>query len=792
MTWDIRMRNNMFRRLPVEQATGRLYGGRHRLRVVYRTRDLIVLGLGVMIGSGIFKIAGEQATATAGPGVLVSFLIAGGVCVLAALAYAELSSIIPVAGSAYSFSYVAFGEVWAWVVGWSLVMELLLAASVLARVWSLYATQALHDFGVPVPAWLGDVIGQMKGPDVFAFGILLLLIVMLATGSRMSLRTLWFMVMGKMIVIGLVIATGMKFFHPSNLTPFVPPAKPAPEGDQTVLDALLGAVGGGTPHVFGVWGLFAAAPAIAFAYIGFDLIATASEETDDAPRKVPRGILTALITTIVVYAAVAVAFVGMVGMDGFAKLNSDKLLLAAAFDSVGAGAMGKIVDVGAMLGLTTVILVLLVALSRVVFSMSRDGLLPRPLAEMSRYKVPSRATLLSGAAAVVASQTLDVLTLEQLVVIGTLFAFLFVAAAVLALRRDRPDLHRPFRVPAAPITAVVTIVAVGWLMLNLKVQTWGYFTIWMVGGLLLYLVYGRRKSQMKLLLESPPAARPVAAQMAAPPPPGSAPFPTGSQSAPAHAAPVPYGSGQYTPQQYGAQQSGAHYGAQHGAQRSGGYPGLGQQGTGQYPAGQSGGFGAEPSASGTYGTEGYGSGAYGSGAHGSGSFDSGRGAFTSGSHGAGSGSYGSETSGTGSYESRPYGSGSYGSGSYGSESSESGTFGSGGSGAFGSEAFESGAFGSGTFGSGSSASDAFGSGQQPVDPWQGPPQSGEYPGSRYSSGQFAADQSSAGRQQGEGYSREPDASGGYAADPRRRRGGGWDDEEPQEPPPAPGGGRHRR
>jgi APA family basic amino acid/polyamine antiporter len=315
MTWDVRMRNNMFRRLPVEQATGRLYGGRHRLRVVYRTRDLIVLGLGVMIGSGIFKISGEQAAATAGPSVIVSFLIAGGVCLLAALSYAELSSIVPVAGSAYSFSYVAFGEIWAWVVGWALVLELLLAASVVARAWSLYAAQALADFAVPVPSWLAGIIGQEKGFDLFAFGILVLLIAMLATGSRMSLRSLWFMVMAKLIVIGLVVATGLKFFHAGNITPFVPPARPAPDGATTVLDAVLGAVTGSKPEVFGIWGIFAAAPAIAFAYIGFDLIATASEETDDAPRKVPRGMLTSLAIAVVLYVAVAVAMVGMVSTD---------------------------------------------------------------------------------------------------------------------------------------------------------------------------------------------------------------------------------------------------------------------------------------------------------------------------------------------------------------------------------------------------------------------------------------------------------------------------------------------
>ncbi|MEW2352920.1 amino acid permease [Spirillospora sp. NPDC029432] len=540
MTWDIRMRNTMFRKLPVEQATGQLYGGRHRLRVVYRTRDLVVLGLGVMIGAGIFKISGVQAAANAGPAVIISFLIAGAVCLLAALAYAELSSIVPVAGSAYSFSYVAFGEVWAWVVGWSLILELLLAASVVARAWSLYAAQALADLNVPVPEWLAGVIGQPKGFDVFALGILLLLVVLLATGSRLGLRTLWFMVMAKLIVIGLVIAVGLTYFDPGNLTPFVPPAEPAPDaGGQSVLNAVLGSVTGGTPQVFGVWGILAAAPAIAFAYIGFDLIATASEETDDAPRKVPRGMITSLVVAVVLYLGVAITLVGMVS---YGRLDPEKVVLTTPFTMVGAGPVGHVVNIGAVIALTTVILVVLISLTRVVFSMSRDGLLPRGIAGMSRYRVPSRATLVAGGAAVVMSQTIDVLTLEQMVVIGTLFAFLFVCAAVLALRRDRPDLHRPFRMPAAPLTAVLGILATGWLMLNLKVQTWGYFTVWMLAGLVLYLVYGRRRSEMRRLLDEGPR-RPPAALMTAPPPDlaGLAGPPPGAR--PVSTVPPPPGAG---------------------------------------------------------------------------------------------------------------------------------------------------------------------------------------------------------------------------------------------------------
>ncbi|MFI0444845.1 amino acid permease [Actinomadura sp. 6N118] len=523
MTWDIRMRNDMFRRLPVEQATGQLYGGRHRLRVVYRTRDLIVLGLGVMIGAGIFKVAGQQAVNNAGPAVIISFAVAGMVCLLAALSYAELSSIIPVAGSAYSFSYVAFGEVWAWVVGWSLILELLLATSVLARAWSLYATQALSDFAVPIPEPLAGIIGQEKGFDLFALLILLLVVVMLATGSRLGLRTLWYMVLAKLIVLGLVIATGLKFFEPANLTPFVPPAQPAPDtSSQTVLDAIWGGITGGSPQVFGVWGILAATPAIAFGYIGFDLIATASEETEDAPRKVPRGMIVSLAVTIILYIGVAIAMIGMVS---YKNLDPNKPLLAVAFGKVGADSMGKIIDVGVVLGLTTVILVLVISLTRVLFSMGRDGLLPRGVAQMSRFKVPSRATLVAGVAAIVMSQTLDVLTLEQMVVIGTLFAFLFVAAAVLALRRNRPDLHRPFKVPTASLTVLVTILAVGWLMLNLQVQTWSYFAVWMAMGMIVYVVYGRRKSQLRELLETAaagPPLMPAAAPLAAPPP-GSLP-----------------------------------------------------------------------------------------------------------------------------------------------------------------------------------------------------------------------------------------------------------------------------
>jgi APA family basic amino acid/polyamine antiporter len=505
-------RNNLLRRLPVEETVGPRQGGRHRLSLVYGTRDLVVLGLGVMVGSGIFNIAGQQAATTAGPAVILSFVIAGLACLLSALSYAELSSTMPVAGSAYSFTYVAFGEIWAWVIGWALILELQLAAAVVSRAWSLYATQLVNDVGslagiawVKVPSALAGVAGKPTGFDLFALVLLLVLAVIVAIGARLSLYTLWFMVLTKVIVIGFVIGGGLLFFHSSNLRPFVPPPSPAAAGNgRTVLDALMG----GSPHAFGLVGIFTATSAIAFAYIGFDLIATAAEETKDAQRRVPRGMIVSLLIAITLYVGVAVAMVGMVP---YRTLNP-ATPLTAAFRAVGSNAMGVVIDVGAVIGLATVVLVVMISQTRVLFAMARDGLMPAPLGAVSpRYKVPTRAAVLVGASGIALSQVdvwtfgkVSILALQQMIVIGTLFAFAFVSAGVIALRRTRPDLPRGFRVPGVPLTPLLAIGATGWLMLNLHLRTWVYFGGWMTFGLLVYLVYGRRHSRLRQALGGRP------------------------------------------------------------------------------------------------------------------------------------------------------------------------------------------------------------------------------------------------------------------------------------------------
>ncbi|MEU4579277.1 APC family permease [Nonomuraea sp. ATR24] len=467
------------RRLPPAEATGLRTGARHRLAQVYRTGDLVVLGLGVMIGAGIFSIAGQQAATVAGPGVILSFMIAGIACLLACLCYAELSSTMPASGSAYTFTYVIFGEVWAWVIGCALILELQLAAAVVARAWGRIAVGAIANTGVRVPY-----------PELVEDGLVLLILVLLtavvAMGARIGLRALWIMVSAKLLAIGAVVVVGVLHVDPANYAGFYAEPQPAATPSATVLELFTG-----QGQVFGWFGVFAAAPAIAFAYIGFDIVATAAEETVNPRTVVPKGMIRGLVVATVIYIAVAAVMVGMVPHTGIAVAAP----LTSAFQAAGIDWMVHVIDAGAVLGLTTVILVLIVGQTRVLFSMARDGLIPRRLAVISRaYHTPSRVTLVIGATAILLAEFVPVLTMQELVVMGTLFAFLFVAAGVITMRRGMPELERGFRVPLSPLLPVLSLLATLWLMVNLRVQTWAWFALWMAFGLLVYLAYGRRHS----------------------------------------------------------------------------------------------------------------------------------------------------------------------------------------------------------------------------------------------------------------------------------------------------------
>ncbi|MGW4791215.1 APC family permease [Nonomuraea sp. NPDC004297] len=486
--------STILRRLPPSEATGLRTGARHSLAEVYRTADLVVLGLGVMIGAGIFSIAGQQAATTAGPGVILSFMIAGIACLLACLCYAELSSTMPASGSAYTFTYVIFGEVWAWIIGCALILELQLSAAVVARAWGAIAVGAISNFGMRVPA--GDLV-----QDVLVFVILVLLTGVVTLGARVGLRALWVMVSAKLVAIGAVIVVGLAHIDPVNYAGFHVPSKPVDTPSVTVLELF---TGGG--QAFGWLGIFTAASAIAFAYIGFDIVATSAEETVNAPRAVPKGMIRSLVIATVIYIAVALV---MVGMAPYTTI-SVRAPLAGAFRAADVGWMVHVIDAGAVLGLTTVILVLIVGQTRVLFSMARDGLIPRGLATVSRrYHTPTRVTLVIGLVAIVLAEFVPVLTLQQLAVIGTLFAFAFVAAGVIVMRRRMPHLERGFQVPFSPLVPALSLAATFWLMVNLRVVTWVWFVLWMLFGLLVYLVYGRRHS---LLAQPAVAPRPAAPQ----------------------------------------------------------------------------------------------------------------------------------------------------------------------------------------------------------------------------------------------------------------------------------------
>lgn len=475
------------RRLPAELAIYRADNARHRLPRLFGRSDLVMLGLGVMIGAGIFKLAGVQAASSAGPAVILSFLVAAGVCTLAALSYAELSSAMPVAGSAYTFSYVIFGEVWAWLVGWALVLELLLAASVVARAGSEYFVALLGGAD-----WLAPYSSFDSTFNVVALVLIVGLTAMIVTGTKLSARLIRVVVVAKVAVILFIVVLGAFFVNFGNYTPFIPEPQPLPtpaESAPTIFERLTGRVG----SRFGLFGIFAAAGVIVFSYIGFDLIATSAEDAREPRRAVPSAILRSIGIVTGLYVAMALI---MVGMQPYTQLGT-AAPISSAFAAAGLGWAAGFVNLGALLAMMTVVMVVLVAQSRVLFAMGRDGLLPTQLSRISRtFSSPARAAVAGGAATVGVSLYPDVVALGETLVLGALFAFLFCSVGVLVARSTQPDLERGFRVPGVPLVPLLAIAAIVWLMLNLHVTTWRNFGIWMVAGLLVYLLYGRRHSRL--------------------------------------------------------------------------------------------------------------------------------------------------------------------------------------------------------------------------------------------------------------------------------------------------------
>ncbi len=369
---------DLFRTKSVERSIEETDEPEHTLKKELSAWDLTFFGVGVVIGTGIFVLTGQQAHDNAGPAIVISFVLAGIACGLAALCYAEFASTVPVAGSAYTFSYATLGELIAWIIGWDLVLELALGAAVVARGWSAYL-QDLFD----LPTWLA---GDDAKPDIGAIAIVLGLTVIGVLGTKLSGRFTGALVILKVSVVMFVVIAGLFFVKWANYQPFVPDSEPAAGGkgaDQTLLQGLFGV----DPTAFGAYGIIAAASVVFFAYIGFDIVATSAEETKNPQRDVPRGILGSLAICTVLYMLVSFVITGML------KYSDDRMSTAAplaeAFDANGAGWASKIISTGAVAGLTTVVLVLMLGQARVLFAMSRDGLLPVALAKVHpRFGTP--------------------------------------------------------------------------------------------------------------------------------------------------------------------------------------------------------------------------------------------------------------------------------------------------------------------------------------------------------------------------------------------------------------------
>ena len=481
---------SLLRTKSVEQSIRDTEDPDHRLRKDLSALDLTVFGVGVIIGTGIFVLTGEAANGAAGPAVSLSFVLAAVACGLAAMCYAELASTVPVAGSAYTFSYATLGELIAWIIGWDLILEFIIGAATVAVGWSQYLAVLLETLGLSLPAAISGTDGAFNLPAVL---IVLALTAILVIGIKTSARFNAVMVAVKVAVVLLVIVAGLFYVQAANYSPFVPPSQPAEAasgGDRTLVEAIFGAA----PANFGVSGIMAAAALVFFAYIGFDIVATTAEETRNPQRDVPRGIIGSLAVCAALYVAVSLVVVGMQRYD---QLDTEAPL-ASAFQAVGAPVFANLITIGALAGLTTVMMILMLGQARVAFAMGRDGLLPRWLSAVHpRFGTPYRITIIVGVVVALLAGLLPLEALAELVNIGTLFAFVLVSIAVIVLRRTQPDLRRAFRTPLVPLLPGLAVLACVTLMLFLTVNTWVRFAVWMLAGLVVYFAYGRRHSRLQ-------------------------------------------------------------------------------------------------------------------------------------------------------------------------------------------------------------------------------------------------------------------------------------------------------
>lgn len=457
---------SIFRRKPVERIAVEHEGELSRTLGLWQ---LTAIGIGGIIGAGIFALAGAVANQTAGPAVLISFLIAGVASAAAAFSYAEFAGLIPKAGSAYTYGYAVLGEIVGWFIGWDLLLEYTAIVAVVAIGISGYFGFLVQQLGVEVPAWMLGAPGTGAGRvvDLFAVILCLLIAFLLNLGIKSAARFETFVVAIKVAVVLLVIVVGFFYVNTANYTPFFP---------------------------FGVGGAITGAATVFFAVFGYDAMSTAAEESKDATRHMPRAIIYSLVISMILY---VLATLVLTGMQNYREIDPESGF-SSAFASVGLSGLATVIAVGAIVGILTVMFTFMLGVTRVWFSMSRDGLLPHWFAKLHPVRrVPTRVTWIVGVGSALIAGFLPIREAAELTNIGILLAFVVVCLAVIVLRYRSPELPRTFRTPGMPVVPAIGVIFSIWLITFLAPETWLRFAVWFLLGLVIYFAYSRRHSELE-------------------------------------------------------------------------------------------------------------------------------------------------------------------------------------------------------------------------------------------------------------------------------------------------------
>jgi APA family basic amino acid/polyamine antiporter len=481
------MASQLFATKSVDQLVHTAEDTAHGLKRALGAMDLTMLGVGAIIGAGIFVLTGNAAAQHAGPAIVLSMVLAGIACAFAGLCYAEMASMIPIAGSAYTYSYATLGEFLAWIIGWDLILEYALGAATVSVGWSGLVVDFLaKEMGVMIPRqWTMGPFQHVTMPDgtvvngIFnlpAFLIVLTITTILIIGVRESANVNTAIVFIKVGVVVSLIVVGIGFIVPSNWTPFIPPNTTGEFGK------------------FGWSGILTGAGKIFFAYIGFDAVSTAAQEARNPQKDLPRGILGSLVVCTILY----VLFAGVLtGVVNYTELN-DPAPVAVAVNKMNMPLIGKAMKVGAIAGLTSVMLVMLFSQARIFWIMSSDGLLPKAFSTLhTRFRTPYLSSIITGLLVAITGGLFPIGDLGDMVSIGTLFAFVLVCAGVMVLRRTKPDIQRPFKTPFVPVVPILGMLCCLALMVGLGLITWLRLLIWLALGLVIYFAYGQRHSVVR-------------------------------------------------------------------------------------------------------------------------------------------------------------------------------------------------------------------------------------------------------------------------------------------------------